>query len=650
MDDDDARASKRHKSKSHKKDKKQHKDKKSKKVKKSKRRASTSSSSSGSEDGGDQEVQWVEKSTATAPPEKPALQRDAWMLGGQSLSSSTAAADGDEFANVFGLTNAPPPPPTKADLRRDEMEEARKRMAARELNPFFKNGGSGLPPTETLSPAGSSSVGTPMSQVMLRKLQRVFEIAAEESRPIDDVAVERFGSIEAFNAAVAERDRREAASGANTPRSDAEAAPRTEQDGMASSSYLSFANSATLARARFSRPDSGASTPQAHGDSAIERGPPRSLIAKASTESIVVHAGEPTKSDAATSKNVVVIPTLDLRGHATEAMAGGLAKSEDSSASHGRKRKDRQVVAEQEKLEKEMTIEEMVRREKLGVDSNLDDMLARRMTADGGFQDNLDYMDDNSDRLASTHRSQDKKRKVAIEDFARQQKALAKCNMCYRDDNKPAYPVIALGIKTYLALMPYESVATCMIVPIEHTISTLDEDDAFWDEVRNFMKCLIRMYDAQGKDVLFMETVPSMKWQRHTAIEVLPVSQEIKADAPAYFREALMSADEEWTQHAKIIDTQKRGFRNSMVPELPYFHVWFTLDGGYGHIIEEREKFSDWFGKETLGQIMDASPALYRKQRWLDRHTNHQRLRQFLSDFEPYDWTKMLEGGAYVEP
>lgn len=62
-------------------------------------------------------------------------------------------------------------------------------------------------------------------------------------------------------------------------------------------------------------------------------------------------------------------------------------------------------------------------------------------------------------------------------------------------------------------------------------------------------------------------------------------------------QDALLSADEEWTQHRKIIETDSRGFRHSMVKDLPYFHVWFGLDSGFGHIIENEKDFPQWFGK-----------------------------------------------------
>lgn len=72
--------------------------------------------------------------------------------------------------------------------------------------------------------------------------------------------------------------------------------------------------------------------------------------------------------------------------------------------------------------------------------------------------------------------------------------------------------------------------------------------------------------------VIFYENAPSPQRYMHTAIECIPVSKRILSLAPAYFREALSTSDEEWSQHRKIIDTLegskkygKWAFRKMMV-------------------------------------------------------------------------------------
>lgn len=50
------------------------------------------------------------------------------------------------------------------------------------------------------------------------------------------------------------------------------------------------------------------------------------------------------------------------------------------------------------------------------------------------------------------------------------------------------------------------------------------------------MKTLMQMYAQQDKGVMFYETVLSLRGQRHTYIEAVPVPWEHFEELPAYFR------------------------------------------------------------------------------------------------------------------
>lgn len=150
------------------------------------------------------------------------------------------------------------------------------------------------------------------------------------------------------------------------------------------------------------------------------------------------------------------------------------------------------------------------------------------------------------------------------------------------------------------------------------------------------------MFHEQNKGVVFMETVTNIRSQRHTVIEAIPIPYGVYEDAPAYFKEAIMASDEEWSQHKKLIDTSERGFRYSLVKNLPYFHVWCGLDKGYGHVIENSSKFPHWFGKEIIAGMLDLGPELWRKPKYYHQGENHQRIQEFLKAWEKWDWTAAL--------
>jgi len=54
------------------------------------------------------------------------------------------------------------------------------------------------------------------------------------------------------------------------------------------------------------------------------------------------------------------------------------------------------------------------------------------------------------------------------------------------------------------------------------------------------MKCLIRMFNEEGKGVVFYETFLNFKWQKHTYIECVPVPYDLFEQLPGYFKVRLL--------------------------------------------------------------------------------------------------------------
>lgn len=76
-------------------------------------------------------------------------------------------------------------------------------LSSREINPQFKEGKS---IDEYVAPkARPATPGGPGSQWRMMKLRRVYETADEEHRSIEEVAIERFGSLDAFEEAKEEK-------------------------------------------------------------------------------------------------------------------------------------------------------------------------------------------------------------------------------------------------------------------------------------------------------------------------------------------------------------------------------------------------------------------------------------------------------------
>ena len=284
--------------------------------------------------------------------------------------------------------------------------------------------------------------------------------------------------------------------------------------------------------------------------------------------------------------------------------------------------------------------------------------LAERIAKDAGYDDDLEYMEENAEKLARrVHKSEASLKNMAVGEYQRMQRALESCPLCHHEDRgrPPLAPLVALATRVFLTLAtePEVSEGGAVIVPITHHVNLLECDDDEWEEIRNFMKSLTRMYHDQGRDVLFYENAAAPQRRMHAAMVAVPIPYQEGATAPAHFREAFLSADEEWSQHAKVIDTGARArqglgrmaFRRSLAKEMPYFHVWFDLDGGLGHVVEDADRWprGDLFAREVVGGIVYAEPHVVKRQgRWT---RGDGRVDAGKRDWRKFDWTRLLTNG-----
>eukprot|EP00117_Sycon_ciliatum_P020775 scpid37840/ scgid18408/ CWF19-like protein 2 len=191
-----------------KKKKKSKKPKKEKhKKKKKEKKSHGSGGSSGSEDSAGE---WMTPEEATAkasakPPSAPSAstQRDSWML---------EPSAGDFFSSL-GRAKAE----SEAQRKRREEEEEKKNMLdtpgqhPMELNKYWKDGGTGLPPEEEQARRASAAqvatkIGDGGKSWIRRAYQRAVEQAEREGRTLAEVAAERWGSLEKLESLLAAAD------------------------------------------------------------------------------------------------------------------------------------------------------------------------------------------------------------------------------------------------------------------------------------------------------------------------------------------------------------------------------------------------------------------------------------------------------------
>jgi diadenosine tetraphosphate (Ap4A) HIT family hydrolase len=75
------------------------------------------------------------------------------------------------------------------------------------------------------------------------------------------------------------------------------------------------------------------------------------------------------------------------------------------------------------------------------------------------------------------------------------------------------------------------------IIPISHVSSILQCDEETQKEISNIQNSLRRLYEKQGKGVLFIETAVHFHSRPHAHIDVIPIEAGMEDEASMFFKE-----------------------------------------------------------------------------------------------------------------
>ncbi|XP_053792380.1 CWF19-like protein 2 isoform X1 [Vidua chalybeata] len=201
--------------KEHSVQKKKKKDKHSKKAKKEKKKSKKQKSEKKNDlldSSSDSSVEWVESNVSQSDhteeawkvnkqpdaAKEPSLQREEWMnLNFMSLkTTSVAAVKGERHKEKV--------------LERQKAQELEQAMLSeRELNPYWKDGGTGLPPEkdEEASVKKVTVVEDAGLSWLRKSYQRMKEQAEREKRNFEEIVAERYGSVEVFQSRLEEAEK-----------------------------------------------------------------------------------------------------------------------------------------------------------------------------------------------------------------------------------------------------------------------------------------------------------------------------------------------------------------------------------------------------------------------------------------------------------
>ncbi|TNN32350.1 CWF19-like protein 2 [Liparis tanakae] len=254
---------------------------------------------------------------------------------------------------------------------------------------------------------------------------------------------------------------------------------------------------------------------------------------------------------------------------------------------------------------------------------------------------------------------EERMRSRAVGESRRLNASMEKCRLCFSSPELHKHLVVAIGskrvnlrvfpvaVQVYLSLPEGVSMTEghCRICPLQHHCAATGLDEDVWSEMQLFRRTLVKMFEAQEMDCVFMETHMNPRRRQHMALECLPLPRELGDMAPIYFKKAILDCDEEWAMNKKVVDLSSKDIRHAVPRGLPYFAVDFGLQGGFAHVIENEQKFPHYFGKEVVGGMMDLEPRRWRKMIRENFDDQRKKVLQFAQWWKPYDCTKAPEDG-----
>ncbi|XP_071371988.1 CWF19-like protein 2 isoform X2 [Centroberyx affinis] len=292
-------------------------------------------------------------------------------------------------------------------------------------------------------------------------------------------------------------------------------------------------------------------------------------------------------------------------------------------------------------------LKEMVRREKMSSAQDQNALYSRMAAKMMGKTDGDNYtLDDmfvsSAAQREGEGREEERMRSRAIGEHKKLAASMEKCQHCFSSQELQKHLIVAIGSKVYLSLPVGVSMTEghCLISPLQHHCSATGLDEDVWSEMQLFRRTLVRMFESQELDCVFMETHMNPRRRQHMVLECIPLPRELGDMAPIYFKKAIMECDEEWAMNKKIVDLSKKDIRQAVPRALPYFAVDFGLQGGFAHVIENEQKFPYYFGKEVVGGMMDLEPRRWRKPIRENFDDQRKKVLQFAQWWKPYDCTK----------
>ncbi|XP_056634683.1 CWF19-like protein 2 homolog [Diorhabda sublineata] len=285
------------------------------------------------------------------------------------------------------------------------------------------------------------------------------------------------------------------------------------------------------------------------------------------------------------------------------------------------------------------SLKEMFENEKYNAGGNQDQEFLKAYSKIKHNDDLDDIFSDNIREKHSDSKLEEKNRTKAINDHQKISKSLDNCDKCLQSEFMLKHLMVSMGDNVYLALPPFEPLTDghCLIIPIRHTPCATQLDENEWSDILNVRKSLVKLFQQTNEDLIFFECAMNLHRFPHMVIECIPLPKEEGDMAPIYFKKAIDESEIEWAQNKKLISLKGRDVRKAVPKGLPYFSVSFGMEEGFAHVIEDEKLFPTNFAQEIIGGMLDLHHSKWRKPKRQSFDDQSKRVTTFSKKWKDYD-------------
>ena len=206
-------------------------------------------------------------------------------------------------------------------------------------------------------------------------------------------------------------------------------------------------------------------------------------------------------NDVAEVKEVVVVNPFDEHGR----MIPSLYQNKDPRHESDKSGSQRGKLRGKSTVDDQTSLDKLVQRERLGGESNIDDIHAKNIVRLGGRykgtelggnsasgMDEEDQVDtkmfETPDARMTQKMQKERGLKKAISESNKWDRIAQRCYYCFKSPQFKKHLLVSLGEYTYLALPAKPTLGNghCIIVPLEHVGATNSCDEEVWNEIVQF--------------------------------------------------------------------------------------------------------------------------------------------------------------------